>query len=230
MKAYINKGTKIKWENSPSAPEFTTDGIKNVVKNDIGLGDLKGVTVTDNLKSNSVIVYESSVVGWKNRRVFNPQWAEIDISDIGGEATKRIDLSENGKYSVLAVYVNVTLVQGTAAGNFGAVFEFTDGTRKAMGEMPNAIKTDATSYVNIEYGSKNPEGLAAGSGTPKRLYTGTISTPSTALTTPSVLNRRLDGFYLAAHFIKFMELRTQTSGLVIPAGSSAEIKILRYSA
>lgn len=31
MKAYINKGTKIKWENSPSAPEFTDERIKAAV-------------------------------------------------------------------------------------------------------------------------------------------------------------------------------------------------------
>lgn len=31
MKAYINKGTKIKWENSPSAPEFTDERIKQAV-------------------------------------------------------------------------------------------------------------------------------------------------------------------------------------------------------
>lgn len=229
MKGYINKRAKIKYETTPTAPEITGDYVKEIAKQEIGLGDLKDVTVTDNLKSNSVIVYESTVVGWRNRRVFTPQWAEVTVDDIGGEAVKRIDLSENGKYSVLAVYVNVTLLQGTAAGNFGAVFEFTDGTRKAMGEVPNAIKTDASSYVNIEYGSKNPEGLATGSGTPKRLYTGTISSPASAVTTPVALNRRLDGFYLAGHFIKYMELRTQTSGLVIPAGSSAEIKVLRYS-
>ena len=227
MKGYINKRAKIKYETTPSAPEITGDYVKDITKNEIGLGDLKGVTVTNNPVSNSVIVYESSVVGWKNRKIDTPQWVEVTIDDIGGDAVKRIDLSENGKFRVLAVYVNVTLLAGTAAGNFGAVFEFTDGTRKAMGEMPNAIKTDGTSYVNIDYGSKNPEGLATGSGTPKRLYTGTISTPSTAVTTPAALNRRLDGFYLAGHYIKFMELRTQTSGLVIPAGSSAEIKILR---
>lgn len=227
MKGYLNKRAKIKYETTPSAPEITSDYVKDIAKEDIGLGDLKGVTVSNNLVSNSVIVYESSVVGWKNRKIDTPQWVEVTIDDIGGDAVKRIDLSENNKYRVLAVYVNVTLLAGTATGNFGAVFEFTDGTRKAMGEMPNAIKTDATSYVNIEYGSKNPEGLAAGSGTPKRLYTGTISTPSTAVTTPSALNRRLDGFYLAGHFIKYIELRTQTSGLVIPTGSSAEIKILR---
>lgn len=170
MKAYINKGTKIKWENTPAAPEFTDDRIKQVI--DANVPPIE-VTTPEN---GDILSYDSTSEKWVNTEPPAGNLAGLTDVDLVGNIPKGSILraqstgqNPNWKNARLALnYKPLTTREVTADGNtaeytieimdttgnfaykaLGVIFDLTMNAGAEQAGIQVAVSSNGTDFTSL---------------------------------------------------------------------------------
>lgn len=215
-------------EGEPLPPLATTinNNTMDLIEGTINLGHLHDVTLS-NVAVGDILIRETGSK-WEN---VNPElgraWYHLDtVTADGTSASVRIPLldtqgmGEPNYQRQLYIFVACELAQGINDASFGVVFEFneTPAVRRSVGDITNGISASGKRFINARYQADGPR---FGSGA--SMWHGTITNPSSVLTTQAALYERIDGYYLTARDVAIIELRTTTSGEVIPDGSKFDV-------
>lgn len=253
MKGFLNKNAKIMWENTPAQPEFTSDkivaavaagseelfdnedfqeglasAVTDIVGDDIKLEDLKNVG-GGTLQSGKMLMYNGSESRWEYIEPIYPRyWSAASTVTVTSETegtTIRVPISVQSGYACFGFFVRCNLAQAAsgAGGSFGIVAEFdTSGTpvRRSIGDLTTSIVDTGTGVICGMYSAPDAS----------LLYTGWMTQRSASVSGNTNMTFRPDCVYktssLSAPQLTTIEFRTQTSGCVIPAGTTFEIWLL----
>ena len=197
------------------------------------LGDLANVDTTDE-HNDSILMFNPITGGQINKwnavnAEYNRAWYHLDtVTADGTSATVRIPLldtqgmGEPNYQRQLYIFVACELAQGANDASFGVVFEFdeTPTVRRSVGDITNGISASGKRYMNARYQADGPR---FGSGA--KMWHGTLSNPSAVATGQAAVYERIDGYYSTARDVAVIELRTTTSGEVIPDGSKFDVYV-----
>ena len=215
-------------EGEPLPPLATTinNNTMDLIEGSINLGYLHDVSLS-NIAVGDILIRETGSK-WEN---VDPElrraWYHLDtVTADGTSATIRIPLldiqmtGEPNYQSQLYIFVACELAQGANDASFGVVFEFneTPAVRRSVGDITNGISASGKRYMNARYQADGPR---FGSGA--SLWHGTLSNPSAVATGQAAVYERIDGYYMTACDVAVIELRTTTSGVVIPEGSKFDV-------
>lgn len=251
MKGFLNKNAKIMWENTPAQPEFSSDkivaavasaseelfenedfqagltaAVENVIENDVDLEDLANVGGYTP-EAGKILIYDGSEAWWRPTDPYYPSyWQQEETLNVTAEnegATIRYTIPASTTRYCKGFFVRCNLAQAAsgAGGSFGIVAEFgTGGTviRRSIGDLAASI---------VETGAGVVCGMYTGDN---QLFLGWISQRTNSVSANAQMTFRPDSVHLAtgeAVQINTIEFRTQTSGAVIPAGTTIEIYTLR---
>lgn len=197
------------------------------------LGDLADVDTTDE-HNDSILVFNPITGGQTNKwnaidPEYNRAWYHLDtVTADGTSATVRIPLldtqgmGEPNYQRQLYIFVACELAQGANDASFGVVFEFneTPAVRRSVGDITNGISASGKRYMNARYQADGPR-----FGSSAKMWHGTLSNPSAVSTGQAAVYERIDGYYTTSRDVAVIELRTTTSGEVIPDGSKFDVYI-----
>lgn len=251
MKGFLNKNAKIMWENTPAQPEFTSDkivaavaagseelfdnedfqeglatAVENVIGDDVDLEDLANVG-SYTPEGGKILIYDGSEAQWKPTDPYYPSyWQQeetLTVTSANEGATIRYTIPVSATRYCRGFFVRCNLAQAAsgAGGSFGIVAEFGTGgtvTRRSIGDLPSSIVDTGAGVVCGMYTGDN------------KLFSGWISTRSASASGNTQMTFRPDSVFLITGDnaqINTIEFRTQTSGAVIPAGTTIEIYTLR---
>lgn len=145
---------------------------------------------------------------------FEPKhrWEVYDT--ITADGTKSI-IQESFSVPVRGVFVEVKLETVATNAQFGVVVQFNNSnhTRRSIGDLTAAIQSSVR-YLNARYEADG------------NFWQGWISNPTGQYEYGS-LNARVDSFFVTDSEIELIEFRTQTSGALIPSGSTMKIYVRR---
>lgn len=81
MKAYLNRGAKIKWENTPADPEFTGEKIAELVTGKLSLDNLSDVVyLTDPPANGRLLMYQEN--RWVPSTVYTTNLEDVSTSNL----------------------------------------------------------------------------------------------------------------------------------------------------
>lgn len=209
-------------------------GVANIADERIAaayIGDLADVDTT-NEQSTNILMFDSPR-GELNKWApvdpeFNRDWYHLDtVTADGSSATVRIpllDISSLGDpnyQNQLEIFVACEIAQGANDATFGVVFEFNENpvVRRSVGDVPNGISASGKKYINAHY---RGDGSRFGG---KKLWNGTITNPASALASQASFYERIDGYYITSRDVAVVEIRTTSSGEVIPEGTKIDVYV-----
>ena len=244
MKGFLNKRDKIKWENTPFEPALTDEDLidrieynarkliegdptpplattinnltMDLIEHTINIGYLNDVNVSG-VRTGDVLTYLDGE--WGNTHP--EKWVLIDTLTADGTVDK-IRKSLDG-YLYTGFFIASNLKTGAADAAFGVVFEFDSSTfdtpvRKAIGDVTGGIPASGQSYINACYEKDG------------NMWNGYMTTKVAASTSVASRIERLDSYYIEPDMplgdwiqITTIEIRTTSSGAVLPEGSTFTI-------
>lgn len=143
---------------------------------------------------------------------FEPKhtWELFGVNTANGtSATLRVQLPAK----VNGVFVRVLLPAATNEAQFGAVVMTT--ARHGLGDIPNFISNNATSYGLIQYTRDG------------NFWSGYMTNKTAGAQGSPNMMQRVDNFVIDSADADYIEFRTQTTGAVLPEGSTFTIYVRR---